>query len=90
MRARPTGALSGSRPDPCGAGVWIIVSDADEASNLELSRRRAAAVRTMLAAEIGIDAARMGTDGRGESRPAESNDTAAGKANIRRVEFVKL
>jgi outer membrane protein OmpA-like peptidoglycan-associated protein len=65
-------------------------SDGDDASNLDLSRRRAAAVKTALAAEFGIESARMETEGRGESEPAAGNDTAAGKANNRRVEFLKL
>lgn len=65
-------------------------SDGDDASNLALSKRRAAAVKDMLAAEFGIDAGRMETDGRGESEPTDTNDTASGKANNRRVEFVKI
>ena len=64
-------------------------SDGEETSNLDLSKRRAAAVKSVLAADFGVAADRMETDGRGESEPAESNDTAAGKANNRRVEFVK-
>jgi outer membrane protein OmpA-like peptidoglycan-associated protein len=64
-------------------------SDGDEAANLDLSRRRAASVKTALAAEFKIDAGRMDTDGRGESQPVDKNDTAAGKANNRRVEFIK-
>lgn len=55
----------------------------------DLSKRRAAAVRDVLAAEFGIDAARMDTDGRGEAEPSAPNDTPAGKASNRRVEFVK-
>jgi OmpA-OmpF porin, OOP family len=65
-------------------------SDGDDASNLELSRRRAAAVKAALVGEFGIDAGRMEPEGRGESEPAAGNDTAAGKANNRRVEFVKM
>jgi outer membrane protein OmpA-like peptidoglycan-associated protein len=65
-------------------------SDGDDASNLVLSRRRAESVKAMLVSEFGIDAARMEADGRGESQPVASNDTATGKANNRRVEFVKL
>lgn len=65
-------------------------SDGDDAKNLDLSKRRAASVKAMLATEFGIDAGRMETDGKGETQPADKNDTAAGKANNRRVEYVKL
>jgi outer membrane protein OmpA-like peptidoglycan-associated protein len=64
-------------------------SDGDEAANLDLSRRRAASVKTALATQFGIDAGRMDTDGKGESQPVDKNDTPAGKANNRRVEFIK-
>jgi flagellar motor protein MotB len=64
-------------------------SDGDDARNLDLSKRRAASVKAMLTSEFGIDAGRMETDGKGESQPADKNDTAAGKANNRRVEFIK-
>lgn len=65
-------------------------SDGDEAKNLELSKRRAAAVKEALSKEFAIDAARMQTDGKGEAQPAGPNDSPQGKANNRRVEFVKL
>ncbi len=64
-------------------------SDGDDAANLDLSKRRAASVKTALATRFGIDATRMDTDGKGESQPIDKNDTPAGKANNRRVEFVK-
>lgn len=64
-------------------------SDGDDARNLDLSRRRAEAVRTALAGEFGIAAARMGTEGRGETQPAEPNTSPQAKANNRRVEFVR-
>jgi OOP family OmpA-OmpF porin len=64
-------------------------SDGDDAKNLDLSKRRAASVKGMLTAEFAIDAARMETDGKGEDQPADKNTTAAGKANNRRVEFIK-
>lgn len=64
-------------------------SDGDEAANLELSKRRAAAVKEALTKEFFIDASRMNTDGKGESQPGDKNDTEAGKANNRRVEFIK-
>ena len=64
-------------------------ADGEAASNLDLSRRRAAAVKAALVTTFTIDAARMDTDGKGENEPADKNDSATGKANNRRVEFVK-
>ena len=65
-------------------------SDGDDAANLELSKRRAAAVRAALHSEFGIDESRMETDGKGESQPVDDNTKETGKANNRRVEFIKL
>ena len=64
-------------------------SDGDTAPNLDLSKRRAASVREALAKEFSIDAARMTTDGKGEAEPIDKSPTPAGKANNRRVEFIK-
>jgi outer membrane protein OmpA-like peptidoglycan-associated protein len=64
-------------------------SDGDTAANLDLSRRRAASVKNALVNEFKIDAARMDTDGKGEGEPVDKNETPAGKANNRRVEFIK-
>jgi len=64
-------------------------SDGDDAANLDLSKRRAAAVRQALVSEFKIDQARMVTDGLGETQPVDANTTPAGKANNRRVEFIK-
>jgi outer membrane protein OmpA-like peptidoglycan-associated protein len=64
--------------------------DGNDASNLDLSKKRAASVKETLAKEFGIDASRMETDGKGESEPIDKNDTPAGKANNRRVEFIKI
>ena len=65
-------------------------SDGKDADNLTLSKKRADAVKTALMNEFKIDASRMETDGKGESQPVDKNDTPAGKANNRRVEFVKM
>jgi outer membrane protein OmpA-like peptidoglycan-associated protein len=65
-------------------------ADGNDAANLDLSKRRAAAVKVSLAKDFGIDESRMETDGKGESEPIDKNDTPAGKANNRRVEFIKL
>ena len=64
-------------------------ADGKDADNLDLSKRRAAAVKESLAKEFGIDESRMETDGKGEGEPIDKNDTPAGKANNRRVEFIK-
>jgi outer membrane protein OmpA-like peptidoglycan-associated protein len=65
-------------------------SDGDEAKNLDLSKRRAASVRIVLTTEFGIDGSRFETDGLGETKPVSDNNTPEGKANNRRVEFVKV
>jgi len=57
--------------------------------NLDLSRRRAEAVKTVLVTQFGIDAGRLTTKGFGSSKPIDTNNTAAGKAQNRRVEFVR-
>jgi outer membrane protein OmpA-like peptidoglycan-associated protein len=65
-------------------------ADGKDDANLDLSKRRAASVKAMLSKEFGIDESRMETDGKGESEPIDKNDTPAGKANNRRVEFIKI
>jgi outer membrane protein OmpA-like peptidoglycan-associated protein len=58
-------------------------------ANLDLSRRRAAAVKTALASRYQVDGARLTTTGYGESRPKDTNDTLEGRARNRRVELVR-
>jgi OmpA-OmpF porin, OOP family len=65
-------------------------SDGDDAKNLDLSKRRAASVKDALSKDFGIDNSRIETEGKGESQPVGSNDSAEGKAKNRRVEFIKL
>ncbi len=65
-------------------------SDGDDKSNLELSKKRAASVKNSLAKDFGVEESRMQTDGKGESEPVSPNTTPEGKANNRRVEFIKL
>ncbi len=64
-------------------------SDGDETHNLELSEKRAAAVKEVLA-NSGIDSSRLEIKGMGEAVPVSDNTTPEGKANNRRVEFVKI
>jgi outer membrane protein OmpA-like peptidoglycan-associated protein len=63
---------------------------ASDRFNLDLSRRRAAAVKDALVTRHGIDAARLTTGGAGESRPLDTNDTLEGRARNRRVELVRI
>jgi len=64
-------------------------SDGDDKSNQILSEQRAESVKKALV-DLGIDASRLQTKGWGESKPMGTNDTPEGKANNRRVEFVKI
>lgn len=59
------------------------------ALNLDLSKRRAEAVKQVLVAEFQIDAARLTADGLGATKPLQPNDTPQGRAQNRRVEFIK-
>ena len=59
------------------------------ASNLDLSRRRAEAVKAVLVSQFSVDADRLTTNGLGATKPIDSNDTPQGRAQNRRVEFVK-
>lgn len=64
-------------------------SDGETAFNQELSERRAAAVvGTMV--RLGIDSSRLSPKGQGETAPIDTNTTSEGRANNRRVEFVKI
>lgn len=64
-------------------------SDGNDASNQKLSEERAAAVKNALI-ELKIDGSRLETKGWGESKPIDDNSKHEGKANNRRVEFVKI
>ena len=61
-----------------------------EASNLELSKKRAIAVKKAMTANYYINPTRISTDGMGERSPVASNSSTEGKALNRRVEFIKL
>lgn len=64
-------------------------SDGDVATNQKLSESRAKAVMNKLIA-MGISPDRLKSKGWGESKPIDTNATPEGKANNRRVEFVKF
>jgi OmpA-OmpF porin, OOP family len=61
----------------------------EAAKNLDLSKRRAAAVQEVLASQFGIDATRLTSNGYGAGKPIASNDSPDGRAQNRRVEFIK-
>lgn len=63
-------------------------ADGSDAHNLDLSRRRAGAVRDWLVAREALDPARFAIEGLGESAPRAPNDTPANKQLNRRVEVV--
>lgn len=56
-------------------------------SNLDLSQRRADAVRTALL-DMGLSSNRITAEGRGQDYPVASNDTEVGRQENRRVEIV--
>lgn len=60
----------------------------NDATNLDLSKRRAASVKTELV-KLGVSADMLTTDGAGASKPIAPNDTPSNKALNRRVEFIK-
>ena len=64
-------------------------SDGDDAFNMELSQKRAETIKSTMIG-MGIAADRLESRGLGESMPITDNSSPEGKANNRRVEFVKL
>ncbi|WP_432410665.1 OmpA family protein [Rasiella sp. SM2506] len=64
-------------------------SDGADDYNLKLSADRAIAVKNALQ-EMGISKDRFQTEGKGETAPVSDNTSPEGKANNRRVEFIKI
>ena len=64
-------------------------SDGNDASNQTLSEARAKTVMNQLIS-MGIESSRLKSAGWGESKAIDNNATPEGKANNRRVEFVKF
>ena len=62
-------------------------STGSEEHNLELSERRAEAVRRYLAS-LGVDPARLATMGFGEESPVASNESESGRRQNRRVDIL--
>ena len=58
----------------------------DDDANLQLSKDRAASVKQYLK-DAGISSSRITSEGYGETKPVDSNDTADGRKHNRRVEM---
>ena len=83
--------------DVCAANPDIKIeiqghtdSQGSDAYNMNLSNERAATVKNYLVDKHGIKDARLITKGYGESKPVATNNTAAGRAQNRRVEFLVI
>jgi outer membrane protein OmpA-like peptidoglycan-associated protein len=63
-------------------------SQGEEQENLELSQKRAEAVRTYLLQNLNLSAENITAVGFGESQPVASNEGAAGRTANRRIEIV--
>ena len=78
------------RSQPAADRVRIVGftdSVGEDSSNLELSVRRAEAVRDYLVRNHGLLPERLLAGGMGEAEPVASNDTEAGRRSNRRVEI---
>lgn len=71
---------------------FLVVGHTDStgppAYNIELSRRRASAVRQFLVQRHGIDPSRLAAEGAGASEPLADNGSDSGRSMNRRVEFI--
>jgi outer membrane protein OmpA-like peptidoglycan-associated protein len=75
-------------------GVSVVVTGHTDSQgafdhNVDLSRRRAAAVVAALTRDFGIAAARLTAFGAGMAAPVAANDNDQGRAQNRRVEIVR-
>ncbi|HEY0900146.1 MAG TPA: OmpA family protein [Sphingobacteriaceae bacterium] len=62
-------------------------ADGSDAYNMSLSQRRARSVKNYAMMQ-GVESSRLKIEGRGESEPIATNDSAEGKSQNRRVEVV--
>ncbi len=58
--------------------------------NMDLSKRRAESVKSVLVEQFHLDPSRLTTNGFGSTKPINANNTLEGKAQNRRVEIVRL
>lgn len=64
-------------------------SDGGADGNMKLSKKRAAAIKNVLVDIYNVSSNRLTIDGKGASKPIGDNSTPDGKAQNRRVEFIK-
>ncbi len=96
-RLKPESAPSSSRWPPRSRAILISNSKSTATPTppatpriiVDLSKRRAQAVQAVLVSQFAIDAARLSSNGFGAASPIASNDAPDGRANNRRVEFIK-
>ncbi len=65
-------------------------ADGSEDGNLKLSKSRANAVKQLMTSKFKVSDSRIEVTGKGESEPISDNTTSEGKAQNRRVEFIKI
>ncbi|WP_169719511.1 OmpA family protein [Olivibacter sitiensis] len=65
-------------------------ADGNVDTNQKLSEQRALAVKEKLEKEYGVASERLNSSGKGQVEPVADNKTREGKAQNRRVEFIKL
>ena len=80
-------AYLASHPDVTVEIAGHTDSDGESAENITLSQDRADVVKAYLE-DQGIDGSRLVPVGYGETEPVASNETEAGKARNRRIEFI--
>lgn len=64
-------------------------ADGSDENNMKLSQNRAQAVKEALVSVYGISGDRLVSEGKGELEPVGDNSTPDGKAQNRRVEFIR-
>ena len=80
-------AAAGMSANPSTRMIIVGHTDnvGDPAKNLDLSRRRAEAVRDYIASKGGIDPSRFDVTGAGDTQPVADNNTPEGRAANRRI-----
>lgn len=87
-KLRQVGIILAAYPQGAITIAGYTDSRGSEETNLDLSRKRAEAVKVWLMNQSGIKEDRIAVKALGEAEPVASNDTAAGRRLNRRVEIV--